>query len=74
LDPTNEEADNGCSLRVHAAEDVPNDAVLPGCVERLQHTEKGLLSNGEEQFLQPVDALDLPASIVRASLAINWRA
>jgi hypothetical protein len=36
------ESEHRRSLRVHAAEHVPHDAILAGGVQRLQYDEKGL--------------------------------
>ena len=47
------------SFWVHAAEYVPNDAVLAGGVERLQYDKKGLAAVRVKQVLQLVHAFDV---------------
>jgi hypothetical protein len=37
------ESEDKCSLWIHAAKQMPNDAVLAGGVEGLQYDEKGLV-------------------------------
>ena len=53
------EAEDRCPFRVHAAEHVPNDAVLAGGVERLQHDKKRLVAVRVKQVLQLVHAFDV---------------
>src|SRR5262249_13990408 len=48
-----------CSLRVHSAEDMSNDTILAGGVERLQHDEQRLFSIGVKQVLQLVQTFDV---------------
>lgn len=53
------EAPHLAALRVHAAEDALDGAVLAPGVESLQHDEQALLALGEEARLQVRDALAL---------------
>src|SRR6516165_4900121 len=47
------------SLRIHPAEHMPNDPVLAGRVERLQHDENGLAAVRVKQVLQLVHAFGM---------------
>src|SRR6266446_7763125 len=53
------ESEDERPLRVHSAEHMPNDAVLAGRVERLQHDKKGLAAVRVKQVLQLVHAFDM---------------
>ena len=53
------EAEDRCPLWVHAAEYVPNDAVLAAGVERLQYDKKGLVAVRVKQVVQLVHAFDV---------------
>jgi len=53
------ESEHKRSLRVHSAEYVPNDPVLAGGIEGLQHNKKGLAAVRVKQVLQLVQALDV---------------
>jgi hypothetical protein len=43
------------ALRVDSLERGPNDAVLAGCIESLEHEQHAVLAFCEETLLEPLD-------------------
>ena len=52
---------NRSALRIHAAEEMPNDPILTAGIERLQHDQERLAPVRKQKILKPIDS---PHSVV----------